>query len=216
MRLSHHAPSHRHDTAGAARDRCRIRGCPERAWAPSPDGGPSPHCEGSAHQPVGRPDMATDVLTRSMRCGGRTLGLLGAAVAAYAMLLRRQSHTPRAGGAGARPRLAGRERKLGLELRVDRARRRHEADQPQPLSAPPIDRPYRHDSDGAGVTGDGAQDAARHQAASREPCGRRTRTTLISPCRRGPDQWSARTGSAGCPGWRAPETSRCCAHIQPS
>src|SRR5437867_4257536 len=51
--------------------------------------------------------------------------------------------------------LALRRRKLGVDVRAERARRHHPADQPQPLPPPDARRPCRHVAHGAGVALDG-------------------------------------------------------------
>ena len=63
--------------------------------------------------------------------------------------------------------LALRRRKLGVDVRAERARRHHPADQPQPLPPPDARRPCRHVAHGAGVALDGAEDVAWDQ----KPCG---------------------------------------------
>ena len=75
--------------------------------------------------------------------------------------LREEPDAGRAGRARAGARVAIRGRQLGLDVRPRRSRRRHEADQPQPLQAADPRGASRDAPHGAGVAGDGAEDAPR-------------------------------------------------------
>src|SRR4051812_32279660 len=82
-----------------------------------------------------------------------------------------QPDAHRARRPGARPRVALGRRQLGLDVRGGGARRTHTPDQPQPLPASEADRAHRDAADGAWISGDGTQDAARDQTAWRAPGG---------------------------------------------